>query len=159
MRRFCTVIIFLLLVSFTSFSQGRKGSKGDVVKRMKAEKISFLAQELELTPKEAQDFWPVYNEFERLRFKVDLQRREIERKVNVGIDTLAIQEVDRLIDVYVNLSVKESRLLKTYNDKFKEVLPLTKILKLYHAEKKFREHMLREFRRKHFEGGKIKSQN
>ena len=52
-------ILFLLISSF-SFSQGFKEKKGKV----KALKIAYITEELDLTTEEAQKFWPIYNAFD-----------------------------------------------------------------------------------------------
>ena len=52
--------IVLVLLSFTAFSQGFKGKKDKV----KALKVAYITEELNLTTEEAQRFWPIYNAFD-----------------------------------------------------------------------------------------------
>ncbi len=46
-------------------AQGKNGGKGMMINRekIKAQKIAFFTQELNLTSDEAAKFWPVYNSF------------------------------------------------------------------------------------------------
>ena len=55
-----TLIAVLALLSFSNIqAQPQKGGWHD---RMMSEKIAFITMELQLTPEEAQVFWPVYNQ-------------------------------------------------------------------------------------------------
>ena len=55
----------MLALSVSAFGQDNK-SMGDFSKqwqeRLESEKIAFLTNEMSLTPKEAQAFWPLYNQ-------------------------------------------------------------------------------------------------
>ena len=52
-------IIFLLVTSL-SFSQGFKEKR----EKVKALKVAYITEQLELTTDEAQKFWPIYNAFD-----------------------------------------------------------------------------------------------
>ena len=56
-----------LLMAVSLFAQPQGGRPGEEQRkkefeRIQAEKIAFITQELDLTPEEAQVFWPVYNQ-------------------------------------------------------------------------------------------------
>ena len=55
-------LTMVLAVASSLFAQPEK-KKEDI----KAMKIGFITNELNLTPDEAQKFWPVYNEFQKKR--------------------------------------------------------------------------------------------
>ena len=105
--------------------------------KMEAMKVGFISEKLQLTTAEAEKFWPVYNEFESKRtelrkkmFGDDPKRQEI--------DAMNDKEVETRIDNEIALRQQETELFKEYNEKFKTVLPVKKVAKLYEAEREFR---------------------
>ena len=53
-----------ILVSYPAFSQNRFRRGQNFQDRIKAQKIAFFTEKIQLTVQEAERFWPVYNEFE-----------------------------------------------------------------------------------------------
>lgn len=53
-------IIILLLFTSLGFSQGFRDKK----EKIKALKIAFISQKLNLTTEQAEKFWPIYNKYE-----------------------------------------------------------------------------------------------
>jgi len=68
-----TLILFALCFSGLAMSQGNRDKKNDKREKIKAEKIGFISTELELSPEEAQAFWPIYNLYET---EIDNIRKE-----------------------------------------------------------------------------------
>ena len=66
MKRFIALAACLLLAgALFAQPQGNKPSEEQRKKefeRIQSEKIAFITQELDLSPEEAQVFWPVYNQ-------------------------------------------------------------------------------------------------
>ena len=59
---------------------GQDGLQRDKIKdKVKAQRVAYITQELELSETEAQKFWPIYNtyqsEIEQLRASLDLKPR------------------------------------------------------------------------------------
>ena len=137
----------LLTVSYLFAQHGMKPDD-DWIQKIKAEKVAFLTTKLQLTPEEAQNFWPVYNEFENKRFELHMQRREMEHKTMENTDDMSDDQLKDLSAKYINLFQKEADLMKEYNKKFFKVLPAEKVVMFYDVENDFRSHMLREYRKK-----------
>lgn len=114
--------------------------------KYKTEKIAFLTSNLNLTPGEAEKFWPVYNEMEKERWEAQKARRELEMKVSDAEDSLSEKEVIKLTKDFTGSMQKEASLLTKYNDKFLTILPPKKVLKLYKSENEFRMHMIKMYR-------------
>ena len=55
------IIAASLLICLAGYAQNEAKCKEDWKQKMMSEKIAFLTMELNLTPEEAQVFWPVYN--------------------------------------------------------------------------------------------------
>ncbi len=56
------------------------------------------------------------------------------------------KEIEKLADNFVNSKIKDANLIKTYHGKFKNVLPIRKVLLLYWVEDQYKSHLLNQIR-------------
>jgi Spy/CpxP family protein refolding chaperone len=110
--------------------------------KVEAMRIAFLTNKLDLTPEEAQKFWPVYNEFQKKREELHKKHREEEKQMRSKIDSLSDKQVEAMVDAEMAFRQKNLDLEKEYHAKFKSVLPIKKVAKLYRAEEQFARHLL-----------------
>lgn len=107
--------------------------------KMMSEKIAFLTVELNITPEEAQAFWPVYNKIEKER---DAARHEVMKAHKAMAEALETGKQDRelssLLDRYVAAKVRQDEIDNSSSAAYKTVLPVEKVVRLYVAEEKFR---------------------
>lgn len=113
----------------------QRQAKKDNIESMK---IAFLTTKLELTPEEAQKFWPVYNQYNEKLQELRKKRRQDEREAKKNFEDLTDKEVEVAIDNDLAFRQKELDLQKEYSAKFKAVLPMKKVARLYHAEEQFK---------------------
>ncbi len=144
-------LILISCLTFLSFgflsAQEKHGPDPEMFEKIKAEKISFFTSKLDLTPTEAQAFWPVYNEFEKKRFDIQRQIHEFERMPDEKFASLSDSEIEKLTDKYVDSYEQQASLLKEYNKQFQKILPRKKVLLMYRTENEFRSHLIREYKR------------
>lgn len=143
MKRFIILSFFLSTLLFTSANAGNN-SQGDWKQRIMSEKIAFLTMELGITPKEAQAFWPVYNQVEQERDeairKVFQTFKEMEDAVAAGKSE---KEVSKLLNNYLDALEKQGDIESKAAEKYAKVLPMEKVAKLYVGEEKFRRQQIR----------------
>lgn len=113
----------------------RQQEKKDNIEAMK---IAFLTTKLDLTPEEAQKFWPVYNQYNDKLQELRKKRRSDERDAKKNFEDLTDKEIEQAIDNDLAFRQKELDLQKEYNTKFKAVLPIKKVSRLYAAEEQFK---------------------
>ena len=117
-------------------------------------KIAFLTTKLDLTPEEAQKFWPVYNQYNDKLQELRKKRREDERLAKKNFEELSDKEVEQAIDNDLAFRQKELDLQKEYNTKFKAVLPIKKVSRLYNAEEQFKRVLIHKLKDRPAGGGK-----
>ena len=124
--------------------------------KVEAMRIAFITQKLDLSPEEAQKFWPVYNEFHKKRDEMMKKKREDKKGMRENIDSLSDKQVEALVDAEMAFRQKNLDLEKEYHGKFKSVLPIKKVAKLYRAEEQFTHRLLEQIsdRGKGGRGGK-----
>ena len=150
-----TLILIFLMASTIALAQNRadRGQRMDP-ERMKAAKIAFLTEKLDLNSETAQKFWPIYNEFEG--YKEDAQKEFMKRaKEIVGNEDLrnSMRNLENLNDDQARSMLKlmherkeaEIQLERAYMDKFLEVLNPKQVLTVYQFDAEFRRTLMRRF--------------
>ena len=61
MKKIYTLLLFLFFHSYFCIAQSPDGNDGGG--RVEAVKMAYMTEQLNLTPQEAQSFWPVYNSY------------------------------------------------------------------------------------------------
>lgn len=131
MKRLITPL--LLLVCFVSFAQG--GGRM-MQEKIKAQKVAYITEQLNLTAEEAQNFWPIYNAFED---KMHQMRRNDMRKLRESMKDgeLSENEAQKILDDFLALEDKMHSAKKQLAKDLRKVIPAKKIIKLKAAEDGF----------------------
>jgi hypothetical protein len=143
-------IVIILAVMFVFLNLGvtaqDKESHEARMEKYRTEKVSFLTTRLDLTPAEAEKFWPIYNQMDKERWEAQKARRDLENKVSAAEESLSDNEVIKLTREFSGSMQKEGNLIANYNEKLLKVLPPKKVLKLYKTENEFRMYMIKKYR-------------
>ena len=113
---------------------------------IQTKRIALFTENIGLTPAEAQQFWPVYNAFDKERMDLRSKRKMLEKKIEESKTGLTEAEYRKIANDYVATHVEEARLTESYNTKFLKILSAEKVCKLYRAERKFIEYLMHEYR-------------
>ncbi len=136
-------VMILWMMSLVVLSvSAQKPNREAKMEQMKAEKISFITQQLSLTTAEAQAFWPVYNEYEGKREVLHKQSKTKMMEFKKIESTATTAQKEAAADGIVNMKMDFAKLDLEYHKKFKAVLSADKLLTLYQSEMKFRRHLL-----------------
>ena len=141
---FATVLgLSCFILSFAQGNSPQNTQGQQAMDRIQSEKIAFFTNELDLSPKEAQKFWPVYNDYSKeSRVAHDATMRAFRNLSGRPGETLPDKEVEKRLSEYMKALKKENDLSIEYYNKFKEVLPIKKVAKLYQTEEAFRMRMI-----------------
>lgn len=134
--------LFVVLPMFTR-AQNREADRDD---QIKSQKIAFFTEKLSLTPDEAQKFWPVYNDYWKRKNRIIEDRKVLMKQCSENLEKFTAVEVEKYADQYINSHKLESDLLEEFNQKFKKVLPVEKVMKLYFADHEFKTYLLQQIR-------------
>lgn len=128
----------------SSFGQTESEAKKD---RVEAYKIAFITEKLNLTPKEAAAFWPLYNEYSD---KMVIARNKEYARVQAFNHDNNITDAEAETFIREHLAFKEdqSELTKHYLAEFKKILPLSKVAKLITLEQEFKMQLLQHYKDK-----------
>ncbi len=117
--------LLLVLMSLTAFVKAQDEALNTEKKQqgIDALKVAFISRELDLTPDEAQKFWPIYNQY----------AKDLKNTISRGNDVLDRDE-------------KVLNLRKSYKEQFSNVLGQQRMNKMYNAEGRFRNLLIKSMR-------------
>ncbi len=145
-------LVILLQSSPVSAQQEKQNYKhksdqqGSRHEKIEAQRVAFITQEVNLTPDEAKVFWPIYNEYNSKRHELKNAFKGVDNLGKEKIDALTEKEASQILDNQIIEAQKFLDLRKEYHAKFRSVLPDSKVLKLYDAEREFQKVLIDKIR-------------
>ena len=150
MNRLVVVLISMMLALPMMGQHHKKGDDKSFKAKLEATKVAYFTEKLNLTPEEAQVFWPVYNKWWG-------EKQEAYRKVRESMDAIEKLEakggytdpqMKKLIKEYSKNLALESEIFDMYIEEFYKILPTDKVAKIFIAEKGFRNMLTQMWREK-----------
>ena len=138
-------IIFLLVASL-SFSQGFKEKR----EKVKALKVAYITEQLELSTDEAQKFWPLYNAFDdkQADLRHEKMRAILDRFRPGSVDKLSEKDASNSLIQMEKIEEDLFNLKKKFIKDLQGVISAKKIIKLKKAEEDFNRELLKQMREK-----------
>lgn len=140
-----TLIIGLLLVFCLQIGMTQRRDRRDMQDRrdrLETLRIGYITEELNLSSEEAQQFWPVYNEYES-----KMQEIRSERPPRSG-ENISESEAKAWIESSLQQESALNEMRKDYVAKLLEVIPAVKVVRLFEAERKFKLEMIDHLRKR-----------
>ena len=140
--KYVTIYVILVLFSSAAFAQNPNREK------LTAYKIAFFTRKLNLTPHEAEKFWPLYNDYQDRKAQIQQERVQLNRRVNQEGSTLSEKELAAAGDKLIELQVAETELAVAFHKQLKVALPPAKVIKVYQAENQYRMQLLNQLQQR-----------
>lgn len=139
------LLIFLAGISQLLAQPGRLQDRAD---RLEAFRIGYFTDRMALTTEEARLFWPVYDAYQAEEKALKIEVQTFQRRMRLGMDAMSDKELDASLDKFLAFKQKEFDLAKKYKEKFKEVLPIRKVVAFFRAEQEFNRTLLNSYKEK-----------
>jgi hypothetical protein len=136
-------IFFLSLLASVTYAQDDDIPQQDAKVRDKIEaaRVAYITDQLQLTPAEAEKFWPIYREFSQ-------RRKEIRQQLK-GAKTPDPSKTDQeAVDEQFKMKQQELDLEKDYSGRLLKVISAQKLRTLPQAERRFRQMILDQIQRR-----------
>lgn len=141
---------FILLVSIMIFALSANAqenqSKSNKEQEIKSQKIAFFTDKIGLTPEEAQVFWPIYNDYWDKKNKIIADRKEKMTYFADHSQNMSNGQMIKYADQYILYETELAELLEEYHKKFKTILPIDKVMKIYLADYEFKTYLLKKIK-------------
>lgn len=111
-----------------------------VHEKLKADKKFIVAKYMELTEAEAQNFWPVYEEYQKDLQKIHERLGSLLKSYAEGYRTLTLtdEKTTKLLDDWLALEQDDVKRRKSYIPKILKVLPGKKAARYLQIENEYR---------------------
>ncbi len=100
------------------------------------ERKRLIADNLQLTAQEAEQFWPLYDQFEKDLLVLTEKRRAIIATFGENYDEMTDAMAREILDERVQLEEDRAHIRKKYLPKFERILPIKKLARYYQIESK-----------------------
>ncbi len=136
-------LALIALLCFTTIVSAQDKDKWEKIKSLK---VAFITDRLELSSKEAQYFWPVYNEYEEKRHVLwGKEHKQIKSKIR-DVETLSDKEATSLLALYLDLKEEEEDLDNSFLKEISKVISPKKTLLLLKSEEDFKKQLIKQYR-------------
>lgn len=137
------ILCLLFITSFLcrpSPGMAQSGSNdAEINNKIRAAEIAYLAQKLDLTPDEAQKFWPVYNQYTK-EVEILIQER------NNRATTAKSEPKGNAPDQELKYDQRMLDIKSHYDKEFQKVLPANKAGSVFRSEREFRKVLLQQLK-------------
>ena len=142
MRTFAQILFILLSTSL--FAQN--GEK--IRDKIRAQRIAFITSKLQLTPAEAEKFWPVYNQFTAEFEEIKKDMNKLRKSTNENLISMSDKEIEAALEKDLEDQQKLTDLQRKYQKELKSAISPRKIALLYKTERDFKLQLLKRMRDK-----------
>ena len=138
------LFILLIFVSLATFAQ-----RPDKTRIIKAKKIAVITENLDLSEKEAEKFWPLYNKFDKAKHKLFKQEKEeIRNKIKSagGLENITEEEAKRYLNLFHQIKASHEEIKASFHNDLLNFLSAKKVLQLEILEHRFNKTMIKRFK-------------
>ncbi len=143
-----TIVVLLMVATFggSLMAQGREASH----QKIESARIALITQRLDLSPEQAEKFWPIYHEYNKKRKALKVAFREKKRTLERA--DASAKENEALIEFGFETKQKQLDLEKEYSGRLQKVVSTKQLLALRTAEKDFRTLLLERVSKRRSQG-------
>jgi hypothetical protein len=133
------LLLALIASSYWGFSQSPEAKE-----KIEAARIALITERLELTPEQAEKFWPVYREYglkqREIRLEFDQQRRTFDP------NKASEEENKNMLKMATQVKERQLKLEQEYSERILSVINTRQLNNLRKAENDFKEMLLKRIR-------------
>lgn len=146
------IIVFILTLTTNLVFSQRPGAHRSR-EQIEAARIGLITERLNLTPEQAEKFWPLYKEFNDKR----KQLMEGLREQRESFDAVNATEEQRQEMLKLDFQRKQEGLdlEKEYSEKMLSVISTQQLISLRKAEREFREMLFKRIQKRRAQGGDL----
>ena len=116
------------------------------MEKYRSMRVAYFTDNLDLTPDEAEKFWPLYNKYDNQKEELRNNRRMIMREYHQEGREITEEEAEVFTDRHIEMKQKDIEVDIEFHKELKTVLTANKIMQFYITEVQFREYMLKRIR-------------
>jgi len=130
------VLLSLSLSPLVLFAQTQADEEELVKSLLQTGKKAIIVDNMGFTEDESRAFWPVYNEFQQAKQKLNERTIKVTRDYMNGYETMTNEKAEALLKEYLAIEQERTDLKSAFLPKFIKVLPAKKVARYYQIENK-----------------------
>lgn len=136
-------LIIAIFLFVTTLSFGQRNQDWEKINTLK---VAFFTEKLSLSTKEAQEFWPVYNEYQEKRNVLRKKNHEQIRGKMKDANALTEKEAEKLLALHIQIEEEEEVLDTNFLKNVSKVISAKKTLLLLRSEEEFKRQLMKQYR-------------
>jgi len=137
------IIIFISQSIVAQYGAGQRDFK-EHKEKIKTHKIAYITDKLDLSPEEAEKFWPVYNKHQE---EMESSNKKFGEKYHDKVENITILsdwEAEEFVNARLEHEQQQLDSKKVFISDLKTILPSKKIILLMEAERDFRVELMKK---------------
>jgi len=136
--KFRNLLVVLVLCLLTApLYAGKITSEIELTRSIiQTEKQAIIAKNMSFTEAEAQEFWPVYYDFQAALRKVGDRRVQLIMDYAKNYERLSDKQAQEILNEHFKIQKARTKTEQRYMKKFKRVLPIKKVARYIQLENK-----------------------
>ena len=137
---------FILIILIAAINQMAFGQNQEMRQKIESARIALITERLDLTPEQAEKFWPLYNEFRKKNQA--LKKTYDEAKSELNPETATEEEKKAILNLGLKLKEEKVQLEKEYAQLMLNVISAEQLMALRKAEEDFRRMILQQIQKR-----------
>ena len=152
MRKSIFASLLLFIVAITASAQENNKKPHFSPEEFQAKQRTYITEKAELSPEEADAFFPLFFELQKKKFDLERNARKDFRK-QPG-EKMTEEECRRFVYNMADVKIEVAKLEREYTDKYLEVLPPCKVRRVQQAETSFQRDLMKKMTERRANGPK-----
>lgn len=152
MRKSIFASLLLFIVAMTASAQENNKKPHFSPEEFQAKQRTYITEKAELSPEEADAFFPLFFELQKKKFDLERNARKDFRK-QPG-EKMTEEECRRFVYNMADVKIEVAKLEREYTDKYLEVLPPCKVRRVQQAETSFQRDLMKKMTERRGNGPK-----
>jgi hypothetical protein len=130
------IVACLSLFPLSLLAQTQADEEELVKSLLQTGKKAIIIDNMGFTEDESKAFWPVYNEFQQAKQKLNERTIKVLKEYMAAYESLSNEKAEALIKEYIAIEKERADLKSAFLPKFNKVLPVKKVARYYQIENK-----------------------
>ncbi|MBV6646755.1 MAG: hypothetical protein KI790_14960 [Cyclobacteriaceae bacterium] len=122
------------------------GQSQETLEKIESARIGLITERLNLTPEQAEKFWPIYKEFQGRQRDIRSEFRE--RRKGFDPKTASEEENKKLLELGMKVKERQLNLEREYQNRLLRIISNRQLLSLRRAEDDFKQMLIKRVRQR-----------
>jgi hypothetical protein len=130
------IVACLSLFPLSLLAQTQADEEELVKSLLQTGKKAIIIDNMGFTEDESKAFWPVYNEFQQAKQKLNERTIKVLKEYMAAYESLSNEKAEALLQEYIAIEKERADHKSAFLPKFNKVLPVKKVARYYQIENK-----------------------